>query len=178
MSEWYIDNTKFDMDDYHRVIALEQEIFGPEAWSPTTLMNDISGELRRYFFARRKEDGLIIGYAGVQYAGTADVTTIAVEKEWRRQGIARALMEKLEEASFDLYEEFGDETPPQLLLEVRQSNEVAQQLYKSLGYSVIDTVPRYYHHPLETAVIMRKRLGRGNKIGASRKLASYPPQAS
>lgn len=160
VAEWYIDTSPLTTADYERLAQLELLLFGPDAWSLPTISMEIGGQMRRYFFARRSSDDVIIGYAGVQYAGVADVNTIGVDPDWRRRGIARALMGKLEQAAHQLYAEFGDDSPVQLLLEVRKSNEAAQALYKNLGFQVIDTVARYYHNPLETAVIMRKRLPR------------------
>lgn len=41
-----------------------------------------------------------------------------------------------------------------ILLEVRASNMPAQRLYHSVGFTEVGRIPRYYHHPLEDAVVM------------------------
>ena len=43
-------------------------------------------------------------------------------------------------------------------LEVRQSNQHAQTLYKGLGFEVKGTRPKIYENPVEDAVLMEKQL--------------------
>ena len=47
---------------------------------------------------------------------------------------------------------------PDVLLEVRQSNEVAQRLYARHGFVPIGRRRRYYQAPPEDAVVMRLTL--------------------
>lgn len=44
-------------------------------------------------------------------------------------------------------------------LEVRQSNEAAQHLYRQRGFAVVGRRPRYYSLPTEDALVMRLRIG-------------------
>jgi ribosomal protein S18 acetylase RimI-like enzyme len=56
---------------------------------------------------------------------------LAVDKKWRRKGIAKALVETCEEI---VMTRWGAQ---KLYLKVREENNSAQLLYKSLGYSVL-----------------------------------------
>ena len=76
---------------------------------------------------------------------------IAVDPEFRRQGIARWLMGQLE-----LIGRSGRLT--YITLEVRVSNLIAIELYESLGYSTIRRQPEYYVDEKEDALVMAKVL--------------------
>ena len=42
------------------------------------------------------------------------------------------------------------------LLEVRESNQAAIELYRSLGFVAVGTRRNYYSQPLEDALLLRK----------------------
>jgi ribosomal-protein-alanine N-acetyltransferase len=93
----------------------------------------------------------IIGYCGVflPAAGVeADVLTVAVLPEYRRQGIAKEFMRQIEEWS----KERGASA---MMLEVEHTNESAIALYLSLGYMKI-SVRMDYYGPGKDAFVMRK----------------------
>ena len=49
------------------------------------------------------------------------------------------------------------------LLEVRESNQPAIELYRSLGFVAVGTRRNYYSQPQEDALVLRKEgLGNGN----------------
>ncbi len=79
--------------------------------------------------------GFIIGLVEPDHTG--HVTTVGVAPEHRRRGIARRMMEKVEEG-------FRRRQVRLVRLEVRSVNTGAQQLYRNLGYMVTQTLPRYY----------------------------------
>jgi len=72
-----------------------------------------------------------------------EILNIAVSPEFRRMGIATALIHSIEDA--------------EVFLEVRESNRVAQKLYENLGFEDVGRRPGYYDAPPETAIVMRKR---------------------
>jgi ribosomal-protein-alanine N-acetyltransferase len=95
--------------------------------------------------------GFILGRA---IAGEAEVLTLAVGPEWRRQGIARHLMlgfaSKAEQAAAET-----------AFLEVAEDNAAAIGLYLSLGYTVGGRRRGYFEtpdHKRLDALIMIKRL--------------------
>ena len=91
-------------------------------------------------------DGNVVGYMGLQiFSGEGYVTNVAVLPEYRRQGIAKMLIEKQlqNEMSF-------------ITLEVRESNLPAIKLYESCGFENVGIRPKFYSNPTENAIIMTK----------------------
>lgn len=79
--------------------------------------------------------GFIIGIIEPDFTG--HITTVGVLPEHRRRGIALRLMQRIEEA----FRKCGVRT---VRLEVRATNHGAQKLYRNLGYTVTQRLPRYY----------------------------------
>ena len=78
-----------------------------------------------------------------------DMMNIAVDPDYRRQGIAEKLCLALVEA----LKEKGNHC---LTLEVRASNAPAIALYEKLGFTQVGLRKNYYHKPKEDALILRK----------------------
>ena len=98
----------------------------------------------------------LLGYAGLYHAGgltSADLLTIATIPAARGRGIASLMLTELVSTA----REVGC---PDVLLEVRQSNEAAQRLYARHGFVPIGRRRRYYQAPPEDAVVMRLTLRR------------------
>lgn len=74
-----------------------------------------------------------------------EILNVAVASEFRRQGIATAL----------LRHELGHRAV--YFLEVRESNLAAQKLYRKLGFQEIGRRPNYYDSPQETAIVMKMK---------------------
>lgn len=83
-------------------------------------------------------------------AGELTINALAVLPQYRRMGIAKALMQ----AVFAWTKEICDVC----YLEVRESNLAAQALYKSLGFIQNGYRANYYEQPDEAAVLMMKTL--------------------
>jgi ribosomal-protein-alanine N-acetyltransferase len=83
--------------------------------------------------------------------GLAELETIAVAPERRRRGLARQLF-------LVLMAELHTAGAREFILEVRASNHPALELYRSLGFAESGRRPRYYHDPVEDAVLMSLRL--------------------
>mgnify|MGYP005848928775 CR=1 FL=1 len=84
----------------------------------------------------------------------ADVTKLLVHPSFRRRGIARRLMDRLEETARALGRSL-------LTLDTR-TGDAAEPLYRSLGFVAVGTIPGYCLDPsgrvLESTTIMFKRL--------------------
>ena len=89
------------------------------------------------------------------------VSAVTVAPQFRRQGLARSLMDYLEEVTIKRHNGFFVD------LFVRPSNEVAINMYKQLGYIVYRTVLGYYSGGAdigdEDAYDMRKAMPRDVK---------------
>lgn len=77
------------------------------------------------------------------------VLKVATRPGFRRQGLARLLMENAEAY-------IGKEGGETVTLEVRCSNVGAQELYSTMGYTLVGTRPGYYADG-EDGLVMTKR---------------------
>ena len=99
------------------------------------------------FLVAENQNGLL-GYiiADVRYRNEGHIISIAVRKEERRRGVAKALIRAVGSVFERL--EVGV-----IKLEVRVSNLSAINLYRSMGYRHIGMMPGYYRDG-EDAIIM------------------------
>lgn len=95
-------------------------------------------------------DGEIVGYAGMWHVVTeGHITNVAVLEQYRRKGIAEALMKEMI-AVAEQKEMIG------MTLEVRISNIAAQKLYIKFGFRPEGFRKHYYEDTKEDAIIMWK----------------------
>ena len=136
---------RMTMADVDGVAAVEAATF-PTPWSRDAFASEMKNVAARYLVAEK--DGKIIGFAGAWIIlDESHITNIAVYKEERGQGIGRKLSEGLMQYLSNLGAAYAT-------LEVRKSNEVAQNLYKSLGFIKLGVRKRYYEDNGEDALIM------------------------
>ena len=95
--------------------------------------------------------GKIVGVCGVKKIfEEGDISNVAVHPAYRGRGISRKMLEVLmREAREDGVQAFT--------LEVRAGNEIAVNLYESLGFCTEGIRPRFYEDPVEDGLIMWKR---------------------
>lgn len=95
-------------------------------------------------------DGEVAGYCGLWTVfGEGNITNMAVSSQYRRQGIAEALMQEMERR--------GQQKEVTIFfLEVRESNKAARALYQKMGYEQIGVRRHFYEKPPEDAIIMSK----------------------
>ncbi|MCK9857009.1 ribosomal protein S18-alanine N-acetyltransferase [Paenibacillus sp. ATY16] len=132
--------------DIPSIVAIEHEAFATP-WTPEAFKNELTSNM----FARymvMEHDGQIIGYGGMWViVDEAHVTNIAVRADHRGQGLGERLLTELQRtAAF-----FGAN---KMTLEVRVSNEIAQGLYRKLGFKPSGIRPAYYSDNNEDALIM------------------------
>jgi ribosomal-protein-alanine N-acetyltransferase len=84
----------------------------------------------------------------------AELRNLAVAPEWRRRGIAKALLH-------EAHRRLRETGIANVYLEVRYSNMAARNLYQSLGYCSLSSRRRYYRQPVEDAETMSIELGPG-----------------
>jgi ribosomal-protein-alanine N-acetyltransferase len=122
--------------------ALEQELFGPDAWSEALIRQEIEGPGRRFVVA---DD--LSGYGVTMTAGDiVDLLRIGVRPDARRTGIASRLLEELL---------VGTDDASRMLLEVSVANAEALGFYVARQFSVIDVRPHYYRDGSEALVMCR-----------------------
>ena len=113
-------------------------IQGPSSWKPEDYLN---------FECRvAEEDGVVRGFLASRETapGEREILFVAVDAEHRRRGMARRLLED------ELARSRGE-----WVLEVRESNFAARQLYESLGFRLAGKRQYYYSDPCEAAIVMR-----------------------
>ena len=101
-------------------------------------------------------DGVVAGYVGMYFVlDEGNIINVATHPSYRRCGLAKALLKRLDEVSFEL-------NLRELYLEVRLGNESAKALYASDGWEVIGMRKNFYSRPTEDAVLMKKELLKGD----------------
>ena len=147
------------MITYRQPIALdipvlasyEKLLFPYSPWNTAQFKEEFAGIPTTRFMSVAEADNTIIGYCGVFLPAPgveADILTVAVLPEYRRQGIAREFMRQIEEWA-------RERGASAMMLEVEHTNESAIKLYKSLGYMKI-SVRMDYYGPGQDAFVMRK----------------------
>jgi ribosomal-protein-alanine N-acetyltransferase len=90
----------------------------------------------------------IVGFSGFwMMMKEAHIIAIGVRDGYRRLGIGEGLLI----ATIELAQVLNSNV---VTLEVRASNEIAQELYKKYGFRVVGRRPRYYSSDGEDAIIM------------------------
>ncbi len=93
-------------------------------------------------------DGQIVGaIVGWLLVDEMHIATLATHPDFRRQGIAQALLAHVLKLA-------ADEGALSSFLEVRESNVGAQALYRKFGYEPIGRRARYYKDNDEDAILM------------------------
>ena len=131
--------------NYEALSALDRLCIGGDGWSAEDFRSEAEKDGGIVLAAYRGESlaGLIAGFTA---ADTGEILTVATAPEYRRQGVARMLMEAFLEAVPDWVETIA--------LEVRQSNTAATELYKSFGFERAGVRKRFYRDPVEDADVM------------------------
>ena len=133
------------------LVTYEKLLFPYSPWNSAQFKEEFAGIPSTRFMSVAESNNTIIGYCGVFLPAPgveADVLTVAVLPEYRRQGIAKEFMRQIEEWS----KERGASA---MMLEVEHTNESAIELYKSLGYMKISVRMDYYGLGKD-AFVMRK----------------------
>jgi ribosomal-protein-alanine N-acetyltransferase len=140
-------------EDLPEVLAIEVVSFALP-WTKEMFETELDrGDLGENLVARLADAGVpppIAGYICAWVVGPElHINNIAVDPRWRRRGIAAALLE----ATLERGRVRGAQ---RAFLEVRASNVEAQALYRRFGFEPAGIRKRYYAHPVEDAVIMKR----------------------
>lgn len=140
--------------DMPAIMALEQELFPEDAWTPEMFAGEFAQPASRRLYLVAEEEDKLIGYAGMMFTGgtQADVVTLAVHPARWGEGTGTALLTTL-------VDEAASRGCAEVLLEVREDNPRARRLYLRQGFSEIGIRRGYYQPSGVNAVVMRKELG-------------------
>ena len=144
-----MDYTLVPMDRSHlpQIAQLERICFS-SPWSEDALAQVLYDE-NASFIVAQGSDGTVLGYAGLQAVlDEGYIDNVAVRPEYRRQGVADALL--------GVFERFAQVHLAFLTLEVRASNAPAIALYEKHDFVRAGLRKGYYTGPREDAVIMTR----------------------
>jgi ribosomal-protein-alanine N-acetyltransferase len=141
--------------DLDQVIEIAASLKAAPDWPRTAYLMAMDPAAARPRIALVAEDSVsktVAGFAVASLlASQAELETIAVAAAAQRHGLARRIFVALA-AELALAE------ITEILLEVRASNQPALGLYRQLGFVETGRRPRYYHDPVEDAVLMHLQL--------------------
>ena len=138
----------WERSDLAEIAELEKKCFD-DPWNEEMLSASFSDE--NFFGFTAKTNGKVIGYIGVSSVfETADLLLIAVEENYRKEGVGRMLIERAIEAA-------KAKNAERMMLEVYENNTAAKSLYLSAGFRQI-AVRKDYYGAGKNAFIMEKLL--------------------
>lgn len=134
------------LDDLDGVLVIEKASF-TLPWSREAFYNELVHN-RYAKYVVMEHDGRLVGYCGMWVViDEAHITNVAVLPEYRGKKLGEALMRRM----MEMAKQLGAAT---MTLEVRVSNEVAQSLYRKLGFLNGGIRKRYYPDNQEDALVM------------------------
>jgi len=139
------------MDDLEAIMEIETASFSTP-WS----LQAFKAELKDNEYARYvclELDGKVIGYMGLWFIlDEGHITNVAIAPNYRGQHwgefLMRSVMKKMMQEGME-----------RMTLEVRESNSLAQSLYRRLGFATAGIRKGYYSDTGEDALIMWAELG-------------------
>ena len=125
-------------DDLDAVVGIQESSPGAARWRVADYLEQD--------FRVAIEGNRVVGFlvARTLAADEREILNLAVAPDFRRKGVARALLD-------NAFQGFRGA----VFLEVRESNEVAQEFYKSLGFKEVSKRDGYYGLPPESAIVMK-----------------------
>jgi [ribosomal protein S18]-alanine N-acetyltransferase len=143
------------VDDMPAVMALEEELFPEDAWTPAMFASEVAESPDRRLYLVAETGGKLVGYAGMLFTGgpEADVLTLAVDPGHWGNGTGTALLQAL-------LDEAGKRGCTEVFLEVRADNPRARGLYERHGFAEVGLRRGYYQPAGVDAIVMRKDLDR------------------
>ena len=134
-------------EDIPFVADMEKKIFSMP-WSENAFRQALESTNTIYLVA--EYENIVVGYCGMYYVmNEADITNVAVDSNYRKNGIAIAMLKEIIAGA----KKKGIEN---VTLEVRESNVPAIKLYEKLGFKESGIRKNFYEKPVENAIIMWK----------------------
>ena len=128
-----------------QMVELEKICFSLP-WTADMIRSELNNPSCLYLAA--VDGDTLVGYIGVQTVlDEGYINNVAVRPEYRRRGIAAALIALLVEQAQAIGLAF-------MTLEVRESNAPAIALYEKLGFTTVGRRKNYYEKPREDAILM------------------------
>lgn len=134
---------------FEKLSVLDKKYIGADGWSAESFRSEV-----------RKDNGIVLCFtdgsniiallSGYFAEGESDITSVAVDENFRRIGLAQRLIAE--------FEKILPENTENIFLEVRESNSPAINLYIKCGFEKLSLRKNFYSNPRENAVVMVKKL--------------------
>ena len=137
------------------ILKIEEACFSAP-WTRKMLEAELNGNPFAHFLLAQQQGGqrgqvsqeFIVGYLCYWIVfEEVRLMNLAVIESMRHRGIARSLVTAALQTGLA-------QSAHRALLEVRASNQAAQTLYQGFGFRQTAVRPKYYHNPVEDAVLM------------------------
>lgn len=135
--------------DIMNIAKLEKEAFS-DAWSEQSIGETL--KQKQAFITVAEQDGSVVGYCIIYHVlDEGEIARIAIDKNYRRQGIGQGLLDYTCECCMEKHIE-------RICLDVRCGNEGAKRFYKQYGFTQDGIRKGFYENPKEDAVLMSKAM--------------------
>lgn len=136
-------------EDVQAIANIESSCFS-KPWTEDNVRYEIKGNPCAHIFIATIDEE-IVGYLDFMITfNSATISRICVLGEYRRKGIAQALLNKM----FEVVSK-QDEKVEWITLEVRKDNEAAQKLYKKNHWEEITIKKNYYDDGTDAIYMVR-----------------------
>lgn len=133
-----------NVDDAKTIAELENICFS-SPWTESGII-EMLNTTNSYFYVAEL-DGAVVGYSEMfVVVDEGNVCNIAVNPNYRKQGIGKVLVDALIESGKNINLAF-------ISLEVRSSNKNAINLYEKCGFELMGVRKNYYDHPKEDGLV-------------------------
>jgi ribosomal-protein-alanine N-acetyltransferase len=137
---------KMTLEDIPAVVELDQISFSLP-WPERSFRFELTDNTASRCWVAEVDGRLAGMVVGWMLVDEMHIATIATHPDFRRQGIARALLSHTLSHAID-------EGAQSSFLEVRESNLAAQEMYRQFGYQATGRRRRYYRDNDEDAILM------------------------
>jgi ribosomal-protein-alanine N-acetyltransferase len=148
----------FEERDFEAICLLEQASKG-SPYSSAVFVRQAAVVFSPWFFVAERE-GEVLGYSigalNQKHRDEGWILRLRVHDRWQGRGIGRLLLDQAVRS-------LAEAGAMRMLLSVSPDNIRAVRLYRNSGFSVVETVPRYFG-PGEDRFIMRRELTGEQKI--------------
>jgi ribosomal-protein-alanine N-acetyltransferase len=134
-------------EEIDAILAIEQASF-TNPWTREMYAAELKNSGVSFFYLARDKNRRVVGFCSFwRVLDELHINNLAVLPEFRRAGIATALLRRVLEEAVRL-------GTRRTMLEVRRSNLPAQELYRKFGFTVSGVRSNYYTNPPEDALVL------------------------